>query len=304
MLRKGFAMVFVLASMLVFASALAKTECSVLIDHVELNAQNNFIERAGGLALLDAADNTLRLYNFSADRISCNQSLTIDFAGKNTILGGIALPIVTSGNLTLTAERSADTLALRATEGTALKTYKTVINGGTVIIDSGDNCAIETDGDLVINGGTVQVKGTGGPHDWSTQLARCNGSLILNNGSLTVSAMPGLGLVITQDLVINGGSLTATAQTEEALVAVGHITLNGGSLTVSSQQNEGMMYGEGFTINDGKLVAMGKHRAFGSGNSINITANYRLRTSSNGGFANSGAGWLENFAGPIVKLKP
>ena len=164
----------------------------------------------------------------------------IDIQGGSITINGSGATVVTAGDPSHCAglKSNGNTIITNLTGSTNVHiTMTSAAAGGK---------AINADGDVLINGGTIElsVAGAGGNYTDTTNSANTYSShCVKTNGSITV----------------NGGNLTLTAAGKDSkcLAADQAVTINGGTIgmTVSGQGSKGIKSDLSVIIEDGAITA-------------------------------------------------
>ena len=177
----------------------------------------------------------------TGDGIHANDGIYFDggtfsiSAGEEGIQCDTSVIVVNNGAINVTAAGDKGILA-----------YDTIlINGGTIRVSSEYKC-IKTQGNLIVNGGDIQVvcngkaSSGGGPGGWG--------------GSSSSSSPEGIEAKGT--ITINGGYVYAQAA-DDAINAGSHLTINGGYVCAYSTGNDGIDANGNCYIKGGLVYAIG-----------------------------------------------
>ena len=184
---------------------------TIILDGVSLNSADGAVIKAqegSNVTIELVGENTLTATNDN-DGINAEGDLTIKGSGSLTInaaddgIHADGMLTVESGTLNITAHEGLEAtyikinggdITIKATDdgiNAANKSDKysvcVEINGGNIVIDmgQGDTDAIDSNGSIVINGGTITITAQS-PFDWDTS-ATLNGGTVIVNGTQVTS---------------------------------------------------------------------------------------------------------------------
>jgi hypothetical protein len=134
-----------------------------------------------------------------------------------------------------------------------------IIEGGALTITSSGagGKGISVDGTLTVDGGTTSLTASGAVFSYSGESyeakgIKSDGAVVINNGSLTISAADD-GIKSETSITTTGGSIVITKSTEGIEAPL--ITFNNGSISVvSSDDCVNSTYGLGGESNDNSLI--------------------------------------------------
>jgi hypothetical protein len=249
---------------------------------------------------VEITDGTITINNAASDGVHANDyfrmsggTLTIT-TSKDGIDCEIDSLIITGGNINITSTGQA---------GKALKsTGNMTISGGTINISTAGNAyydtadrdisspsgikcgadmtisgecvitinstgsagkGISTDGNLIIDEGSITVTTSGGTFrygnlDSAAKAIKSDGNLTVNGGKITIktSGTGAEGLESKNTLTINGGRIEIEAN-DDAINATRNITINGGEIYAYSTTNDGIDSNGTLTITGGVIVSSG-----------------------------------------------
>lgn len=183
---------------------------TIILDGVSLNSADGAVIKAqegSNVTIELVGENTLTATNDN-DGINAEGDLTIKGSGSLTInaaddgIHADGMLTVESGTLNITAHEGLEAtyikinggdITIKATDdgiNAANKSDKysacVEINGGNIVIDmgQGDTDAIDSNGSIVINGGTITITAQS-PFDWDTSATLNGGTVIVNGTQVT-----------------------------------------------------------------------------------------------------------------------
>jgi hypothetical protein len=245
-------------------------------DGIQVSATGDTDDELNGQAIIKGG--SLRI----AVTAAATKGLRAD--GDITISGG-TLDITTSGNGTWDSDDN-ETKACAAIKGDS----NISITGGDLTLTStgSGGKAINADGAITIDDGTLNVKTSGSQYTYSASSSGSNngwggnnnrpggnsttssdlksspkgikadGNITINGGSI-VASTTGTGAEAIEskaELTVNGGTIEAEAY-DDALNSSSHMNINGGKIYVSATNNDGLDANGNLIISGGLVVAYG-----------------------------------------------
>lgn len=211
--------------------------------------------------------------------IDTEQEVFLELAGVNiTNNSGAAIQITNAKKVTMTLKKgTANTLTDGGTSdlNAALFTNDTlVIEGdGNLTINGNQAHGIESDDDVIINGGIITISAlTDGIH--------AKDNLTINSGTVNIiSAYE--GMESKGDIIINGGKITVSAS-DDGLNAAIDLTVNDGYVYIKTTKGDAIDTNGTINMKGGTVIAIGAGQPEGGidcdRNNLNITGGTLVAT--------------------------
>ena len=251
-------------------------------DYIEMRNGTIVINNAAsdGIHTNDYFDMTAGTLTITAvkDGIDCEKG-TLSIIGGNiniTSTGQAGKGLKSTGNMTLsggninistTGNAYYDTSERDISSPSGIKCNADLtISGNCIITINSSGSAgkgINTDGNLVINGGAITVTTSGTQFRYSNldsaaKAIKSDGNMTINDGiiSIKTSGTEAEGLESKNVLTINGGKIEIEAY-DDGINAKNNITINGGEIYVYSTANDGIDSNGTLTITGGIIISSG-----------------------------------------------
>jgi hypothetical protein len=145
-----------------------------------------------------------------------------------------------------------------------------LVNGGTISAN-GDGIAIHADGNVIVNGGTVLADGDDGI------AISANGNVDVNGGVISANGAGGTAISAGGIVSVDGGAVSANGASGLAIDAVGDVNQNGGIITASDTTGTAIATTSG-TVRFISGVQIGGDNGIAKGN---VTLNADIEIPSN-----------------------